>query len=126
MAARRLFRQRPRVSARDGEKPRARRAQAARTTQTIEHRRKNGQIRPNPAKSGQNRPHRTTRQTAQAAHKRPKPAMPKNHRNDTALILALAAGASIAQAAEAAGISERTACCRAADPAVRAEEATGH
>jgi hypothetical protein len=46
--------------------------------------------------------------------------MPKEH-NDTALILALAAGASNAQVAEAAGISERTARCRAADPAVRAE-----
>ena len=84
--------------------------------------------RPNPAKSGQKRPkpaqhapHDPPDRPSRSPPKRPKPAMPKNHRNDTALILALAAGASIAQAAEAAGISERTVRRCAADPAVRAE-----
>ncbi len=46
--------------------------------------------------------------------------MPKKP-TDSALILAIAAGASTAQAAEAAGVSERTARRRAANPAVRAE-----
>jgi hypothetical protein len=49
--------------------------------------------------------------------------MPKN-RTDTASILALAAGASTAQAAESVGISDRTAPRRAADPAARVEIAT--
>ena len=66
------------------------------------------------------RPKRVT--TGQSGQKRPKAAMPK-HRNYTTFILAIAAGASNAQAAKAAGIPERTAPPRAAHPAVRAEAA---